>query len=261
LRKTLISMGIAALLLAASPVSANDRAPTPGVIPPGSTPRGQTYAQWSAQWWQWALEQPNVASSPVVDPNAGTPSQPEPVDCTLLQSGQVWFLAGVTFLQSYPAAYRSCTVPSGVSLFFPVIDSWIDNLSCPGQPPGTLTADELRQLVKQQTDAIVPGSMSVSIDGRSVQGLADGTTAYRAGAGSFSYSFPANSPIGPAFCGVPFPAGTSPPPPGAFADGVYIMLPPLSVGVHRITFAAQEANGPFGSVSENVIYTITVRGS
>jgi hypothetical protein len=44
-----------------------------------------------------------------------------------------------------------------------------------------------------------------------------------------------------------------PPPPGAFADGVYIMLTPLSVGVHHLNFAATESGA-----AERVTYTITV---
>lgn len=247
--------------LAASPAAAGGTAPpTPGVVPPSSAVQGRTYAQWSAAQWQWTLEQQNVTDSPVVDPNPGTAAQPEPVDCTLGQAGRVWFLAGATFLQPYQTAYRSCSVPAGVFLFFPVIDAWVDDLSCPGTPSGTLTGEELRQLVQQQTDTIVPNSMSVTVDGRAVKGLTNSTTAYRAAANGFSYTLPADNALS-AFCpGNPFPAGTSPPsPPGAYADGVYIMLAPLSAGIHHISFAAAETGTPaFGPVSQNVTYTITV---
>ena len=97
-----------------SPAIADGTAPpTPGVISPSATVQGLTYAQWSAAQWQWTLEQQNVADSPVVDPNPGTPARPEPVDCALGQTGAVWFLAGATFLQGYSTAYRSCSVPAG----------------------------------------------------------------------------------------------------------------------------------------------------
>jgi hypothetical protein len=115
----------------------------------------------------------------VVDPNPGTAAQPEAVDCTLGQSGRVWYLAGATFLQPYSTAYRKCSIRAGVFVFFPVIDGWVDNLSCPGQVPGTLTGEQVKQLVQQQTNSIVPNSMSVTIDGRAVTGLTDSTTAYR----------------------------------------------------------------------------------
>ena len=223
--------------------------------------QGRTYAQWSAAQWQWTLEQPNVPDSPVVDPNPPNSwAQPEPVDCTLDQTGESVTLAGATFLQGYSTAYRSCSVRAGVYLFFPVIDAWGDDLSCPGILPGTLTGKELRHLLQQQTDTIETKSMSVTVDGLAVKGLKNSSTAYRAAANGFSYTLPADNALS-AFCpGNPFLAGASPPkPPGAYADGVYIMLAPLSVGIHHISFAAAESGTPtFGPASENVTYTITV---
>jgi hypothetical protein len=155
----------------------------------------------------------------------------------------------------------ACRSPCGVYLFFPVIDAFADDLSCPGDPTGTFTGKELRRLVQQQTDTIELKSMSVTVDGLAVKGLKNSSTAYRAAANRFSYTLPANNALSSAFCtGEPFPAGTSPPkPPGAYADGVYIMLAPLSVGIHHISFAAAESGTPtFGPASENVTYTITV---
>jgi hypothetical protein len=120
----------------------------------------------------------------------------------------------------------------------------------------------LRQLAQEQTDTIVNKSMGVTVDGAAVKGLTNSTTAYRAAANGFSYTLPADNALS-AFCpGNPWPAGTSPPsPPGAYADGVYIMLAPLSVGVHHIRFAAAESGTPtFGPSSQDVTYTITVTG-
>ena len=230
--------------------------PTPGVLPPWSNSFGRSYSQWSVAQWQWELQQPNDPTAPIVDQNPGTPDNPEAINCALDQSGHVWFLAGISFFQPYSSAYRSCTIRAGVALFFPVIDVWGDNLNCPGLPPFTSTADQLRQFMQQQTDAIDPGSMSATVDGRSVQGLADSSTAYRAAAGGFSYSLPPNNALS-MFCpGNPLPAGTVPPPPGAYADGVYIMLAPLSPGVHHLSFTATEFDG---SITENVTYTLTVK--
>jgi hypothetical protein len=232
---------------------------TPGVLPPWANAFGRSYSQWSAAQWQWTLEQPNVPQSPAAVQNPGTASQPQGVNCALGQSGKVWFLAGTTPIQPYSVAYRSCKIPTGVRLLIPVIDSWIDNLNCPGMPMGTLTADQLQQMVQQQTDNIKVGSMSVTIDGRSVRGLADSSTAYRAAAHGFFYKLPGNSWLSPAFCsGDRFPAGTMPPRPGAYADGVYIMLAPLSPGTHHLNFAGAESGGPFAPASEDVSYTITV---
>src|SRR5262249_47152462 len=90
--------------------------------------------------------------------------------------------------------------------------------------------------------------------GSSVPGLTDSTTAFRVQANGFSYTLPGNNALGPAFCGEPFSAGTTPPSPGAFADGVYVMLPPLSVGTHHLAFTAALS----GVGTSDVNYTITV---
>ena len=133
----------------------------------------------------------------------------------------------------------------------------------PGRSFGclTATAEQLALNVQQQTDGIVPGTMKVTIDGVDVSGLTDSSTAFRAAAGGFSYRLPADTLLSSAFCSAnPIPAGTTTPPPGAFADGVYILRAPLSVGVHHLHWTAQETSGPLGPVFQDVTYTITVRG-
>ena len=45
---------------------------------------GNTYAQWSAKWWKWAMEFPITGHPFVADPS---------FDVSQRQSGQVWFLA------------------------------------------------------------------------------------------------------------------------------------------------------------------------
>ena len=248
-------------LIAPAPTFAAGSGTTPGVIPPNANPYGMTYGQWSAAQWQWTIQSPNITTSPVVDPNPGSAASPEPVDCALGNTGRVWFLGGINGPQNYTTAYRSCSIPAGVALFFPVIDAWGDNSNCANLPQGTLTGDQLAQLLAQQTNSIVAGSMSVTVDGRNVSGLNDSTTQYRATAAGFSYVLPANNWLSPLFCpppNSPIPAGSSPPPPGAYADGVYIMLAPLSVGVHHLSFTGQAAGGPLGNVTQNVTYTLTV---
>src|SRR6266478_1129078 len=102
---------IAALLVfvVAAPVRADLAANTlknPKVVPPGSTAYGQTYAQWSEAWLQWAFSLP-VTAHPLFDT----------ADCSAGQSGNVWFL-GAKFCPSgdttcnASSATRSCTVPA-----------------------------------------------------------------------------------------------------------------------------------------------------
>jgi len=259
MRSSRILIATSAILVALCATSVGANAAGNGsanVVPPTTRVGGETYGQWSGAQWAWTIQVPtSPTNDQVIDPNPGTAASPEPVDCTLRQTGNVWFLAGTTFFQNYTTAYRSCTIPAGKFLFFPLIDAWQDNLNCPGFPPFTATADELRAAVSAQIDQIAAGSMQVTVDGRSVQGLADKTTAFRAQANGFSYSLPANNALGPLFCSPDsFPAGTMPPPPGAFADGVYVMLPPLSVGTHQLAFTAALTGG----LTEDVHYTITV---
>jgi hypothetical protein len=228
------------------------------VIPPQARVQGHTYGEWSRRQWAWELTAVNDVTHPVVDPNPGTAAHPEPVDCTLGQVGNVWFLAGTTYAQPFTTAYRSCTIPTGKFLFFPIVDTWSDNLNCPGLPPFDQTADEIKAVLQQQTDTIVPGSLLVTVDGKSVAGLDDASTSFRVQANGFTYTMPADNALGAVACGESFPAGTMPPSPGAFADGVYVMLPPLPVGTHHISFAGAESGGPFGAFSENVSYALTV---
>jgi hypothetical protein len=250
----LAACGVVAMALMVSPAAAG--AAAPGILPPQASVGGRTYSQWSAAWWQWQLGSQNVPTNPSADPKPGTSAQPEAVDCHLGQTGQVWFLAGISFAQSFTTTYRSCSVPAGVFLFFPVFDAWNDNLNCPGLPPLPNTARQLAQNVRQQVDAIDPGTMSVTIDGANVPGLRDSSTAFRAAARGFSYTLPDNNLLSP-FCATPFPAGTTPPRPGAFADGVYILRAPLPVGVHQLHWTAQAGKG---AIVQDVNYTITVRG-
>jgi hypothetical protein len=86
--------------------------------------------QLSAQWMQWALSLPNDVN-PVVDETGAL--------CAVGQRGPVWFLAG-TF--SGGMLTRTCTVPEGTTLFFPVINGFAFNT------PGCLQPDDLNTVKK-----------------------------------------------------------------------------------------------------------------
>lgn len=62
-------------------------------------------------WMHWALEQP-WSTGPVLDDDGSA--------CAVGQSGDTWFLAGTT---GGPVT-RSCTVPRGKRLFFPLLNRW-----------------------------------------------------------------------------------------------------------------------------------------
>ena len=109
------------------PVNVNASNITPDFFPVESKPYGLTFEDWASKWWQWAYSQPK-GSNPLVDDNRGN----------LCKNGQnseeVWYLAGT--LVNNSEIVRSCTVPLGKAILFPVSvaecsaskSNWWDNL-------------------------------------------------------------------------------------------------------------------------------------
>src|SRR5438477_10584238 len=102
LRQAPVLVAAAALMLSTSPIPAASSGfkavngtGNPTVLPPGSNPFGNPYAQWSARFWQCALGLP-LAQNP---PFGGAP-------CTSRRSVSIWFLYG-------GPSVVSCTVPTG----------------------------------------------------------------------------------------------------------------------------------------------------
>src|SRR6266566_7663089 len=95
----LMVVGVIVALLGSTMAFARNA--NPGVFPINSSPYGQTYGQWSAQWWQYAF------SVTTFD------------NCTEEPSGPVWFLAGTT---DGSIANRSCSVPAGKAILFPIFN-------------------------------------------------------------------------------------------------------------------------------------------
>jgi hypothetical protein len=253
---------IAGLIFALSPAAWAGTPHTPGIIPPQGHPHGATYGEWSARWWQWAYQTPVHGPQGQVTPflaGNGTAQSPAPVDCRYGQSGHVWFLGG-TYQPSFPGggitvsffANRSCTIPSGTTLFLPIINSEWDNLNAVGQPP--LTFDEAQLRAKAAADINSIQSMSATVDARPVQGVSGPETAYRVQSPLFSYVLPSDNLPTAAF-GVKF-AGAAPPP-GAVADGVFLMIAPLSVGTHVLHWEGT-ARPPSGPFEQDITYHITV---
>jgi hypothetical protein len=93
------------------------------------------FNQLTAEWWQWALSIPTKVN-PLLDTNGG--------NCMIGQRGSMWFLAG-TF--GIDMVTRTCDVPEGKALFFPVINQI--NFNTPGvcgQSQKNLTVKDMRAL-------------------------------------------------------------------------------------------------------------------
>jgi hypothetical protein len=81
------------------------------------------FAKLSAEWLQWALSIP-ASVNPQTDPTGDF--------AAVGQRGPIWFLAGKF---GGGIATRSCSVPQGTALFFPVINGFSINAPICGGPP------------------------------------------------------------------------------------------------------------------------------
>ena len=232
-------------VITATSFAGGGNAGNPGVAPPQAHAHGKSYGQWSAAWWQWAFSLP-IDHHPLFDT----------ADCQAGQSGNVWFL-GATFVTTIEpsgtvlaTANRDCTVPPGTWLFFPIINTECSTL----EGNGTTQAELLACASFFQNHA---HDMTATIDGRAVNNI----DRYRVQSPLFTYGpLPDNSVLEFFGVGGAVAGATSP----AMADGVYLLLRPLSRGTHTIRFTGGQtfstANGdPFDFDFElDITYHITV---
>lgn len=224
-------------LFALSPSINAARNPNPGVLPVDSTPHGMSYGEWGAAYWQWALSRP-ADRNPLTDTTGEF--------CDEGQSGSVWFLAG-TFGGD---AERSCTIPTGKSIFFPIVTILFGAavFDCEPTGVGECDFDVLLDGAEDAMDLALPendGSLEVMIDGVPLEDV----YSYRASSPNpFAITLPDNSVIG-------VPEGTYEP---HATDGYWVFLHPLAPGEHTITFSASLPNYPPSGFSLAVTYHITV---
>jgi hypothetical protein len=194
----------------------------PRVIPPNSHAYGTTYSELAGAWWNWALAAP-AAESPLIDPTGE--------NCSNGQAGKIWFLAG-----SWAGdTERSCTVPTGKAIFFPLING----LSF--APEFGTTEAEVRADVNSDID---PTNVLVcEIDGVPLDDL----FSYRAESpeGGFTFIVPEGSILYDWLLGDRYPA---------VADGYWLLLPPLPKGDHIIYFHAEMTTGEV----QDMTYHLTV---
>lgn len=189
----------------------------------------QTLGELGADWWKWALQKPEHIN-PLVGSYSGGPQ------CQG-QRGGVFFLGGTTTGESVT---RECTVSSNTWIFFPIVNIF------QGEPKGIGSEEEFRQIVNNCIDQALVGSTTfATLDGEplSIQERADSPL--------FNLTLPGNNILGA--------------PPGryqAVADGVWVLLPPLTDGTHTITFGGTFPNNPLGCggpFSQNNTYILTVK--
>jgi hypothetical protein len=226
INSALLAAGLASVISFSPTILHAGPGVSPRVLPPGSSPFGKTYGQWSAAWWQWFMQHP-LEGHPGVD-------SPD-FDVRSGQSGNIWFLA-----TPFGTVDRTVNIPAGTALFVAMANAEASSLE------GSATEADQRASATWQADHIV--SVSCSVDNLVVKNLSP----YRVQSPQFSFTAPDPWIFSPAPSG----EGTS------VADGYFVMLAPLSRGVHTIHltglihFAITEGDPFDGDFSLDVTYHV-----
>jgi hypothetical protein len=180
-------------------------------IAPAQSVAGVSQEDWSRRWWEWAWSF-DESESPVADRTGRF--------CANGQSGDVWFLAGTYGTQR---AVRTCRVPRGKRLFFPLINYVTFQAEGSNESCMSLMARAAR-LTKN------PSALVLEVDGVRFQGLQRHLQATKR-------CFRPDGSDGPL----------------AAASGYYVALPPLAPGEHVLNFG-----GILLDMSQAVTYTLIV---
>jgi hypothetical protein len=149
----------------------------------------------------------------------------------------VWFLAG----SASGRAERSCTIPGGKAIFFPLVD-----FECSyAEYPSYHTESDLRSCATSNMDKI--NHLEATVDGVNVKDLEK----YRVQSPLFDLSLIKDNLFG-------VPAQDS----KAVSDGYWVFLQPLPAGMHQIGFKALglevTATGT-NSIAQDIKYHLTVK--
>ena len=206
------------LVLAVPSAKAGDDGPN--VIDRDAVAYGRTYGEWMAAWNQWSYSLP-VTTHPLFTDG----------DCTVGQSGPVWFLGGAFVAPS--TRVRHCNVPSGKALFFPVVD-WEDSTleESVAENPGNPAYQQivaLRSFVESGLTGVT--GQYCEIDHKPIPHLVQ---RFRVQSIVFGFTIPADNFLNHVY-GTTFEAGTYFP---AVDDGWDVMLAPLPPGDHVLHFGS-----------------------
>jgi hypothetical protein len=224
-RIVVLALGVLLALALAAPLASAQ-------VGQGAKASGKA-SELAADWWQWALAEP-VATNPLVgDYTDGPQCDGRPVSDV---PGKKWFLAG-SFDGS--AVERTCTIPVGTQLFFPVFNAiWILE---PGE-----TVKFARQQVNEFINSVLADpdlSMVVTVDGKEVKSK----RIVRAESPVFRVSLPDDNVFG---ADADLYQNKR-----SVADGLWAALPPLSKGEHTIHV---EVSAPNVGFSQDATYHLTV---
>jgi hypothetical protein len=211
------------------------------LVDPNSVVFSRTFSEWDAEWQQWSYSIP-VKNHPLFDNG----------DCSVGQSGPVWFLGGKFCGNGQPCdlsnVQRSCTVPYGKLLYFPVWNGEDSALEeSVNEHPGDANYQQIGYMRQGWDPWAFPPEFSYAIiDGVSVPHLEN----YRVQSVVFGFTIPDDNYLKAVYAPPNnFEAGSYSP---AVDDGAYLMLA-LPPGRHVLKFGMQNAGWGF-----NITYAINV---
>lgn len=184
--------------------------------------------QLAAEWWQWAMST-SKDESPVAD-RTGT-------NCAVGQRGATWFLAG-GFGSS--KIQRTCIVPTGRSLFFPLINM----VYWPARGAQSIACADTKAAAMLNNDTAL--DLFAELDGVPIANLKQ----YRITSDScFDVFARVPASLNPYNA---FPSAT---------DGFWLQLKPLSVGRHTLKFGGKynRASQDYGRMVQDIEYVLLVQ--
>jgi hypothetical protein len=182
----------------------------PGLFSTQSTPYGKPYSNWAGDWWRWWFSN-TAADNPAADPTGA--------NCAKNQKGDVWMLAGTMG----GSAERTCTIPAGKAILFPIIGS-----ECTyAEYPNVRSDSELETCARADNNAVA--HLEATIDGTRLQQLEK----YRILSPIFNIIIKEDNP-----------GGAPPGPTKMVSDGYYVFLEPLPPGKHELHFIGTTLDNP-----------------
>ena len=207
-----------------------DQGRGPQVYTRDSVVFNRTFADWSAAWRQWADSMPAM-KHPLFDT----------ASCSEGNSGPVWFLGGRFCAADVNQncvnlpVVRTCEVPQGVTLYFPVLNSGcLDGEAAAGQCSPEPNAPSAGPFISQMRKAVADGidqttGLQVTVDGKRINGNLKKD--FRVQSTVYTSLVPEGS-LYPAIFEPNIVKGTY----VGVDDGIYVMLKPLKKGSHTLNF-------------------------
>jgi len=202
------------------------------VYPPNAHPFGQSYEEWTENWWIWLMNF-DCASSPLLDPTGANADQN--------QSGPVYYLVGTTG----GSATRDVTIPRNKAVLFPIINTIYD-YPCPDPNFQPAPGQTLEEFLQEGAAAFIDlaDNLSVTLDGQNINDEED----YRFPTDLFQFTGDPDLTN----CLDPCVTGSLQ---DAVSDGYWIMLKKLHSGSHTLHFYGEVPDYGF---EVDVTYNITV---